>query len=198
MSVVQERKAALRARLLAARRDLSAADRARAATAVATHVRGLPEVAAAGTVAAYVSMGAEIGTAALLDELHASGRRVLLPVVLPDLDLNWACYAGPGSVQQSGTGRFPGLSEPVGPRLGPEAVAGADVVLVPGVAADRAGRRLGRGGGSYDRALARVPGGRLVAVLIYDRELVDEVPTDDHDRRVGMVVRPSGVYRICG
>ena len=100
-------------------------------------------------MAAYVAVGSEPGTAALLDALVAAGKRVVLPVLLPDGDLDWAAYAGDQDLVPA---RF-GLLEPGGQRLGPDAVGTADVVLVPGLAVSARGERLGRGGGSYDRAL---------------------------------------------
>ena len=119
-------------------------------------------------MAAYVSVGSEPGTGRLLDALVAAGKRVMLPVLLPDDDLDWAAYAG-----DRGPGPAPaaGCSSRSGPRLGVEAVATADVVLVPGLAVDRTGDRLGRGGGSYDRALGRVPVGTFTCVLLYDDEV---------------------------
>lgn len=79
----------------------------------------------------------------------------------------------------------------------PGAVASADVVLVPAVAVDRTGVRLGRGGGSYDRALARVGPAILTAALLYDGELVDSVPAEPHDQRVRAVVTPArGLVRL--
>ena len=90
------------------------------------------------------------------------------------------------------------MLEPSGPRLGPEAVASAGLVLVPALAVDRSGMRLGQGGGSYDRALARVPAGVPLAVLLYDGELVDDVPSEPHDRPVTLVVLPSGAVRQLG
>jgi 5-formyltetrahydrofolate cyclo-ligase len=89
-----------------------------------------------------------------------------------------------------------GLLEPVAPRLGPAAVATADVVLTPGLAVDRTGMRLGRGGGSYDRALGRVPVGTFTCTLLHDGELVERVPAAPHDRRVAAAVTPSGISRF--
>jgi 5-formyltetrahydrofolate cyclo-ligase len=80
--------------------------------------------------------------------------------------------------------------------LGRDAVATADVVLVPGLAVDRTAMRLGRGGGSYDRALGRVPVGTFVCTLLYDGEVLDEVPAEPHDRPVTAVVTPSGLTRL--
>jgi len=77
-----------------------------------------------------------------------------------------------------------------------DAIGTADVVLCPGVAVDHGGMRLGRGGGSYDRALSRVPVGTFVCTLLYDGELVDRVPFDGYDRRVTAVVTEKGVTRF--
>ncbi|MET9180256.1 5-formyltetrahydrofolate cyclo-ligase [Kitasatospora aureofaciens] len=186
-------KSDLRTRLLTRRRALTAEGRAEAADALAGHAW---ELAAPGsTVAAYVSVGAEPGTRPLLDALRESGVRVLLPVLLPDNDLDWAEYGGPRTLVPAGRG----LLEPVGPRLGPEAVTGASVVLLPGLAVDRGGLRLGRGGGSYDRVLARL--GRagvrpVLAVLLYEHELLERVPAEPHDLPVDLAVTPSGVRTL--
>jgi 5-formyltetrahydrofolate cyclo-ligase len=68
--------------------------------------------------------------------------------------------------------------------------------VVPALAVDRRGSRLGRGGGSYDRALARVPAGRPVLALLYDGECPEVVPTEPHDRRVTVAVTPHAVLRF--
>ena len=186
------RKTALRDQLVTARNRRPLLEVAESARALAEHLLETPEVRRAATVAAYVSIGTEPGTGPLIDRLVAMGRRVILPVVLPDLDLDWAAYDGPDSLE-----RRRGLLEPAGRRLGPEAVATADVVLTPGLAVDRTGMRLGRGGGCYDRALGRVPVGTFTCTLLYDDELLGhEVPAAPHDRRVSAVVTPSGVSRL--
>ena len=186
------RKTALRDQLVTARNRRPLLEVAESARALADHLLETPEVRRAATVAAYVSIGTEPGTGPLIDRLVAMGRRVILPVVLPDLDLDWAAYDGPDSLE-----RRRGLLEPAGRRLGPEAVATADVVLTPGLAVDRTGMRLGRGGGCYDRALGRVPVGTFTCTLLYYDELLGhEVPAAPHDRRVSAVVTPSGVSRL--
>ncbi|TVZ97961.1 5-formyltetrahydrofolate cyclo-ligase [Streptomyces sp. BK340] len=161
----------------------------------------LPELARARTVAAYVSVGSEPGTLALLDALRARGVRVLLPALLPDNDLDWGDYTGPDSLERIQHGRKMALFEPSGERLGPDAVIAADVVLLPGLAVDARGMRLGRGGGSYDRVLARLEraGARpALVVLLYDTEVVAHVPEEAHDQPVHAVVTPSGVRRFTG
>jgi 5-formyltetrahydrofolate cyclo-ligase len=191
-SAQSARKTALRDQLLTDRNRRSLLEVGEAAREIAEHLLAAPEVRRAATVAAYVSVGTEPGTGPLLDALVAAGKRVLLPVLLPDNDLDWAAYTGPAGLLPAGRG----LLEPAGPPLGVDAVATADVVLTPGLAVDAAGMRLGRGGGSYDRALRRVPLGTFVCTLLYDGERLDVVPAEPHDRRVAAAVTPSGVRRF--
>lgn len=186
-------KAALRERLLAGRRQLTGEQRAAARRAIRDAVLSLPETQMAGTVAAYYSVGTEPDTQGLVFALWKRGTYVLLPVLLPDGDLDWASYEGPDSVRPGPRG----LLQPSEPPRGVTAITSADLVLVPALAVDRAGRRLGRGGGSYDRALSRV-GARIPTVAcLYDRELLDEVPAGEHDQPVRLVARPgAGVTRL--
>src|SRR5262245_55776201 len=114
-------KRELRERLLQVRRGLTPGDRAESERAIAQHALELDELSQARTVAAYVSMGGEPGTRALLDVLRERGERVLLPVLLPGNDLDWAAYEGPGGLRRAARG----LYEPTGPRLGPDAVTAA-------------------------------------------------------------------------
>jgi 5-formyltetrahydrofolate cyclo-ligase len=179
-------KAGLRRRLLDQRARLTAHEKDAAGPALRDRVLALAGPRAGRTVAAYVSTASEPDTAPLLTAFVTGGTTVLLPVLLADGDLDWARYGGPQDLQPA---RF-GLLEPVGPRLGVGAVAAAELVVVPALAVDSSGRRLGRGGGSYDRALARVPDGRLVVALLYDHELLSTVPADAHDHAVSAVVTP--------
>ncbi len=188
MEAIAARKIALRDQLSTTRGRRSLLEVSTAANAIADHLLATPEVRRAATVAAYVSVGTEPGTGPLLEALASLGRRVILPVVLPDLDLDWAVYDGPGSLERARRG----LLEPIGRRLGVDAVATADVVLTPGLAVDRTGTRLGQGGGCYDRALGRVPVGTFTCTLLYDGEVLDEVPAAPHDRRVTAAVTPAG------
>ena len=185
-------KIALRDQLLTVRRRHPLQAVVLNATAIAAHLMETDEVRRAATVAAYISVRNEPGTGALIEALHALGRRVILPVVLRDLDLDWAEYTGADELVPAGRG----LLEPVGRTLGVDAIATADVVLCPGVAVDRTGMRLGRGGGCYDRALGRVPVGTFVCTLLYDGEVVAQVPADVHDRRVSAVVTEKGITRF--
>jgi 5-formyltetrahydrofolate cyclo-ligase len=186
-------KAALRDRLLTARRQLTAAERAGAGRAIRDAVLSLPETQMAGTVAAYYSVGSEPETHGLLFALWKRGSYVVLPILLPDGDLDWASYEGPDSLRPGPRS----LREPAEPPRGTGAIASADLVLVPALAVDPSGLRLGRGGGSYDRALARVGTQVPTVALLYDTELVPNVPAGPHDQRVRMIARPAaGVTRL--
>ena len=128
----------------------------------------------------------------MLDALTRAGKRVILPLVQPDNDLDWAVYAGPTALHSA---RF-GLLEPDGPPLGLDAIRGADAVLVPGLAVDRHGMRLGRGAGCYDRVLERVLPGTFVCLLLNSEEVLDSVPLEDHDRAVSAVATEDGIHRF--
>ncbi len=187
MPGVQQDKALLRARLLAARGALSSDERREAGRLIRDALLSLPQLQMAGTVAAYYSVGAEPDTRGLVYALWKRGTYVLLPLLLPDGDLDWASYEGPDSLVPGPRG----LAEPGEPPRGPEVVARADVVLAPALAVDHAGNRLGRGGGSYDRALARVSPLIPVIALLYDAELLGHVPAEPHDTPVRAAVRPG-------
>jgi 5-formyltetrahydrofolate cyclo-ligase len=186
-------KAALRRRVLAARSAMPGPERESAGRLIRDHVLELPEVATAGTIAAYYSVGAEPDTRRLVYALWKRGSYVILPLLRPDGDLDWASFEGPESMEPGPRG----LTQPAEPPRGTGAVARADAVLVPALAVDRGGNRLGRGGGSYDRALARVGAQVPVMALIYDTELVVSLPVASHDQPVRAVVRPGyGITRL--
>lgn len=186
-------KASLRRQLVTARAAMSDSLRTGASRLIRDHVLEMPEVAAAGTVAAYYSVGTEPDTRGLIFALWKRGSYVVLPVLLPDGDLDWASYEGPDSLAPGPRG----LLQPTEPVRGTGTVARADIVLVPALAVDTSGNRLGRGGGSYDRALARVGGQVPTIALLYDDELLPAVPALPHDRKVRAVARPShGITRV--
>jgi 5-formyltetrahydrofolate cyclo-ligase len=175
----------LREGLLFRRRARSLADQAAAADAVATAlVGGLRGVR---TMAAFVPDAIEPGSGRLPDAYRELGARVLLPVIPSEgRILDWAVYDGTLE-----TGRF-GLSQPVGPRLGALAIQEAEAVVVPALAVDRFGIRLGRGGGYYDRALVHARPDAVLVTVVFDDERLDELPREAHDRPVTAVVTPSG------
>lgn len=186
----RESKRSLRARLLAARRLVPADQRAREAKALVRALRGLAE----GPVCAYVPVGAEPGSLALLDALGAEGHRVLLPVVTGPRALDWADYLGAGALVPGPHG----LREPGGPRLGPAAIGLAATILVPALAVDRRGVRLGRGGGHYDRSLPLAGPAAARLAVVRDDEVVDLLPEEAHDVPMTGALTPSGLVRFGG
>lgn len=184
----RELKRGIRHRVVAARTALSASALTRTADQLADNAASLVEQRGVSTVTAYVSTEGEPGTIPLLDRLTGNGVRVLLPLLCDDFDLEWAVYE-PAALTQ---GRF-GIMQPTGPSLGKDAVVEAGVVFCPGVAGTLRGERLGRGGGSYDRALARTDPAASRCLLLYDDEVLDAVPVEPHDALVDYLCTPSGL-----
>jgi len=187
MSVTLEKKA-LRAKVLTARAGMASEQLLAAADALFERllllIRGYPQT----VIACYLPLASEPGGPALPDRLATAfpSATVLLPIVLPDLDLDWAPYTGPHSLAI--TERR--LYEPTAPRLGPEAIRTARIAVVPALAADTEGYRLGRGGGSYDRALTRLSPGAVSIALLHPGELFPHVPHEPHDRRITYALEP--------
>ncbi|MFL6070311.1 MAG: 5-formyltetrahydrofolate cyclo-ligase [Actinomycetes bacterium] len=136
-------------------------------------------------VSCFIGVGSEPDTGPLLERLSKQGIEVLLPITLDDFSLDWAVYAGPDDLVDA---RF-GLREPSGERLGAAAIGTVDVVLIPALAIDQEGRRLGQGAGCYDRALPHVPESTPILAVVYDDERLSEpLPEEPHDRRVNGIV----------
>ncbi|WP_328991282.1 5-formyltetrahydrofolate cyclo-ligase [Kribbella sp. NBC_01245] len=178
-------KASRRKELLAARRALTSDEVAAAGAGLLASAQVRPEFQAARCVALYLAMGTEPDTTPLLDWFRAHDVRVLLPLLYDDNDLGW----GPAD-----SGLHPGrlgLTEPL-EDLGPNAIASAALVICPALAIDLNGVRLGRGGGSYDRALARAADVPIWAA-VYPSEVVEALPRDAHDQYVDAALTPSGL-----
>jgi len=171
--------------MLAARRAVPAEERQRRDSAIAA---ALAPLARGRAVAGFVPTAGEPGGFAALVDAGS----LLLPVLRTDLDLDWGRYEG---VDALVAGRF-GLREPGGGRLGVDAVLGVSLIVVPAVAVARDGIRLGRGGGSYDRVLARVAGTVPALAVVDDEEVVDRLPAEPHDRPVAGYITPGGVHWV--
>ena len=186
-------KTALRERIIENRRALDATRLAVAARELRDVALDMPEIADVRSVAAYVSVGSEPGTGPLLESLYERGVEVVLPILLPHGDLDWAPYTGPDGLVPAARG----MLEPVTEAMGTAAVTTVDAVLAPGLAVDRRGIRLGRGAGSFDRALARVGRRVFTCVLLHDGEVLDmPVPREAHDVPVSAAATPSGIHRF--
>jgi 5-formyltetrahydrofolate cyclo-ligase len=186
-----EAKPALRDRIRAERRARSPRQRHELAAAICDVLLEQAMIRSARTVGAYASLPSEPGTGPLRSALRAGGVTVLLPIRRPDNDLDWAADSGTTQINLTG----PPLPQPVSGELGVNAIGGADVVLVPALAVDTDGYRLGQGGGSYDRALHRVSASAILVALVFDEELfdaaVEPLPRESHDLRVHGVLTPS-------
>ncbi len=138
----------------------------------------------ARTVACYLSFGTEPTTVGFLRWARENGVRVLLPISLPDGELEWVESAS----EETSKGIF-GFAEALGEIADFEEV---DLVLVPALAVDRSGVRLGKGKGYYDRALA-TPNSKSILAVVYDAEVVDQIPCESHDVKVGGFVTESRI-----
>ncbi|WP_204745443.1 5-formyltetrahydrofolate cyclo-ligase [Glycomyces paridis] len=201
-----ETKPATRTRLLAARTSTPGAERGRADLETWKALRAflIESVDEGATIAAYRPFGAEPGATLEpeLPERLTVVYKVLLPVLLPDNDLAWEAVGPLGTQEEGADSPFGGPAAggagpdgenggPSNARLAPEAVGEVAAVIVPGLAVSHDGMRLGRGGGSYDRALARVGPGVPVVALLRDDEFGVPVPAEPHDRPVTGVVTPG-------
>jgi 5-formyltetrahydrofolate cyclo-ligase len=194
-AVVSPTKAELRGAILAARRAVTPQLRDAEATALCAHLPGL--VNNGDTVCAYVPVGSEPGSVTLLDSLLRLGARLLLPVARHAADgtplpLQWGSYL-PGTLVEARLG----LREPAEPWLPATAVVAAAVVIVPALAVDRAGVRLGRGAGFYDRTLPLADASARLVAVVRDDELVDRLPAEPHDVRMTHAFTPRlGLVRL--
>ncbi|WP_030923065.1 5-formyltetrahydrofolate cyclo-ligase [Streptosporangium amethystogenes] len=185
-------KLRLRATIEAARAAIPDERRHAASVQIRESLLDRPWVQMAGLVACYWSIGTEPATHGLVFALWKHGATVILPVLRDDNDLDWAVYDGPDTLAP---GRF-GIMEPVDTRRGVDAIRTAALVIVPALAVDRStGVRLGRGGGSYDRALARVGPNVPTVALLHEGELLDDVPAEPHDLTVRYAATPEGIFR---
>jgi len=161
------------------------------------HLLSLPEVTQARCASVYASRRHEPGTMPLIEELHARGVRVIVPLLGDGLQRGWGEFTSADDMTERAPNRPP---EPSGEFLPQEELLRADVVIVPALAADTVGTRLGQGGGWYDRALKDARPGVPIIALVFDDEFHDAatkpIPREDHDMPVSIVVTPSGVYRI--
>ena len=180
-------KRALRSRLRAARRErdltVDPPTRQRAAADLSRHITTelLRRHPRPRRVAVFLSLPTEVPTEALLADLLAAGIEPLVPVLLDDKDLDWVVWTASRDPSR--------LSE----RLGLHGIASCDIVFVPAMAIDAQGRRLGQGGGSYDRALPRRrPGAPVVAVVADEEFGLQPLPSEPHDEAVDAVVTPGG------
>lgn len=180
-------KRALRADLRERRQLLSDAQRAEAAHALAERLDQLVDQHGARSISCFLSLPTEPGTHEFVEGAVARGIRVLLPISRSDGLLDWSVAEPGGDVAE---GMF-GLPEPVGELLGPIAVNDVDLMIIPAAAVDASGMRMGWGRGYFDKTIGSMERCPPVYAVIFDSELVDEVPHEVHDQPVSGVVTPS-------
>lgn len=163
-------KKELRQMLRQQRQQYSAAE----ASAVISHLKENPHFLQARILLLYSALPDEVPTQTLLDELVAEGKTVLLPRVTSDTEMELRRYTSTDDLQ---AGAF-GIMEPTG--KGFTDYETIEVAVVPGMAFDRKGHRLGRGKGYYDRFLTKIPNTYKIGVC-YPSRLLDHMPTDDND-----------------
>lgn len=189
-------KAQLRSTIRRARADRSERRGQEHAVALRDHVLALPAIGSATCVSVYASRRFEPGTLPLIEALHQRGVKVLIPMLGDGLRRGWGVYQGVDDLVERAPGRPP---EPSGEFLGQEALREADVVVVPALAVDSLGTRLGQGGGWYDRALCDAAPDAPIVALTFAGELREEghaLPHEDHDITVHAVITPQGVTRL--
>ncbi|AZS37438.1 5-formyltetrahydrofolate cyclo-ligase [Microbacterium lemovicicum] len=184
---IGHQKRALRAELRERRQLLSETARDAAAAGIRVQLDALLEHTGARAVSCYLSATTEPGTREFVEHAVGRGIRVLLPVTRSDGLLDWTVASADGDIAE---GLF-GLPEPVGELLGPIAVNDVDLLIIPAAAVDTHGMRLGWGRGYFDKTIGSMEGCPPVYAVIYDSELIDEVPREIHDQPVSGVVTPT-------
>lgn len=200
-------KADLRARLRAGRRAMSAQQIEASRTGVRAHVLAAMDTdTAAGRpwrrVFAYEPLPDEPGSVQLLTAMSERGASLLVPQLRPDHDLDWARWpvtttSGGGALVVGAVSDAAASHAAASDAAACDATAsGTTLVLVPALAVDRSGMRLGRGGGSYDRALSRLGKGTRVIALLHPREMLTFVPAEPWDQPVSAVVTANGWFDV--
>lgn len=188
---IDAEKRRLRATIRARRAERSAEERATAAEALAGQLSTLVAARGARSVSCYLPVGGEPDTRPFLEWARAQGIEVLLPSAREDGLLDWIRDSGEGTV----VGGF-GIPEPLGEHLSPLAVSDVDLMLVPACAVDRSGMRLGWGRGYFDRNLGSMDRRPPVFAVVFEDEIVDELPRDLHDVPVTGAVTPERIVYL--
>lgn len=193
--MLQEKKAQIRRAVIAQRNEVDAGERARAAAAIRSRLAARDDVRSARTLLAFAAFGSEVDLDPLLEDLITRGVGVFLPFVErmspPDMGI-----ARVKDLTADLTPARMGIREPDPARRRAARVDRIDVVIAPGVAFDASGRRIGYGGGFYDRLIPRLRPGTPVIAAAFALQVVPEVPETPHDVRVDAVVTEAGTIAV--
>ncbi|NNC11535.1 5-formyltetrahydrofolate cyclo-ligase [Planctomonas sp. JC2975] len=184
-------KRALRADLRERRQNLTATERERAETGITKNLQTLVAELGARSLSCYLSGPAEPNTRPFLNWAFAEGLRVLLPISREDGLLDWTVDDG-----ESEALGIHGWPEAVGELLGPIAVNDVDLIVVPAAAVDESGMRMGWGKGYFDKTLGSMEKCPPVFAVVFDGEVLDEVPRERHDEPVTGAVTPTRIIRF--
>ena len=184
---IADAKRALRAELRERRQMTSQAARDAAAEGIRAQLDALVDRVGARSISCFLSIPSEPGTRDFVAGAVTRGIRVLLPITRKDGLLDWIVATPDGDITE---GMF-GLPEPVGEVLGPIAVNDVDLMVIPAAAVDRRGMRLGWGRGFFDKTIGSMERCPPVYAVVFDSEVLDEVPSDRHDQPVTGVVTPT-------
>ncbi len=186
-------KTAIRHEILARRNGLGQDGRREKSESIASRFLEQPEYKSAGTVLFYVNFRDEVGTRGLIAQALEDGKKVLAPKVDRKAHRLKLFEIKDGSADLEAG--YMGIYEPVEAKTREAAPGEVDLVVLPGVGFDSKGRRLGYGGGYYDRLIETLrPGVGLVA-LAFDVQVVDEIPSEDHDKKVDKIVTETKMIR---
>ena len=184
----------MRTRIRAVRSARALEQRTAAAEALAAHAETLLPNGPA-SITCYLSLRAEPGTDPLIAMAQAAGHRVVVPRI-DGKRLDWVDLLADSELRAGPMG----IREPAGEAIDPADLDTFAVLFVPATAVDRHGHRLGQGGGYYDRTLARLrphtDGGPLIVAVVFEDEVLDEIPVEPHDCRVDAALTPRGIIRF--
>ncbi len=184
---INDAKRALRAELRERRTQHSDAVRQAYEVGIASQLDALVAHLGARSVSCYLSLVTEPGTREFIAGALERGICILLPITRPDGLLDWAVAQVGGGIVEG----FLGMPEPDGDVLSPRAVEEVDLMIIPAAAVDHTGMRLGWGRGYFDRTLGSMRSRPPVYAVVFDSELVPDVPSDAHDRGVDGIVTPT-------
>jgi 5-formyltetrahydrofolate cyclo-ligase len=188
VDAVDAQKRALRAEIRERRRIRTVTERGIEAAGITQHLIDLTSDLNAASISAYLSLPDEPPTRDYVKWACDNDIRVLIPVSRDDGLLDWAPYDG-GDEETD----ILGMPTPTSELLGPIAINGVDLIVIPAAAVDRGGMRMGWGRGYFDRTLGSMEGCPPVYAVIFDDEVVDSVPRERHDMPVTGVVTPGGI-----
>lgn len=184
---VTEQKRLLRRKIKLAKQQFSFTYFESFSAPIARRLLSLEAVKTAKTVMLYSSMADEVDTSGIIKQLSNKGKQVLLPVVISDTEMEIRLFT---SFDAMKPGAY-GIAEPMGKAF--TDFQSIDVIVVPGIAFDAEGNRIGHGKGYYDRFFRQVPGALKVGIC-FPFQLVERVPTDTFDIKMDYIITNNNIF----